>query len=64
MTEELRQKYLTMEKIEIGGKKYLKDSISSALLRDEIKKTGSFINILANSLKTENIIGKNIKYTR
>lgn len=64
MTDELRQKYLGMEKIEIGGRKYFKDSLSSTALKDEINKTGSFINILANSLRTENIIGKNIKYVR
>lgn len=64
MTEELRQKYQGMERIEIGGKKYLKDPLSSTLLKEELKKSGSFINILANSLMAGNFTTKSGGFLR
>lgn len=52
------------EKIEIGGKKYLRSGLTSGA-SDEIKKPGSFINILANSLSAAGMgPGKSVSFWR
>lgn len=55
------QQNLISDSIKIGGKEYLKSS-SSRVLSEEIKKTGSFINVLANKLSIEAAPGKNVAF--
>ena len=53
-----------IEKVEIGGKKYLRSGSSYSALA-ELKKPGSFINILANSLSAAGMgPGQKITYWR
>ena len=47
------------EKIEIGGKSYMKSPIGSALI-NEMSKKGSFINILANRMSLSEAPGRTV----
>lgn len=53
------------EKIEIGGKAYMKSSVNSGALIEELKKQpGSFINILANRMSLSEAPGRLVSYWR
>ncbi len=51
------------EKIEIGGKAYMKSPIGTALI-SEMGKKGSFINILANKISLSEAPGRTVSYWR
>jgi hypothetical protein len=51
------------EKIEIGGKAYMKSPVGSALL-NEMSKKGSFINILANRMSMSEAPGRTVSHWR
>jgi len=38
------------DRIQIGGKKYVKSDLSSKSLSEELKRSGSFVNIMANMI--------------
>ncbi len=51
------------EKIEVGGKAYMKSPIGSALI-SEMSKKGSFINILANRMSLSEAPGRTVSHWR
>ena len=63
MTETERQN-LTIEKIEISGKRYVKNSTSAALSELLKNESGSFINIISNRFSLTQAPGKTVSYWR
>lgn len=51
------------ERIEIGGKAYMKSTVGSALI-NELSKKGSFINILANRMSLAEAPGRTVSHWR
>ena len=52
------------ERIEIGGKAYMKSTVGSALINELSKQPGSFINILANRMSLAEAPGRTISHWR
>jgi|GEM_PF-2323681 len=63
MTQAERQN-LTIEKIEISGKKYLKNSSSAGISELLKNEAGSFINIISNRFSLAQAPGRTVSYWR
>lgn len=53
-----------LDRIEVGGRKYLKSELGSKALSEEMKKTGSFVNIIANMISLAEAPGQTASFWR